>query len=116
MKWYGTVGYIIDSETAPGVYKNLVVRKQYYGDEQKLSSRWNDIPINDGSTINKSPAIQVELSIIADMYAYENFTKIRFVEYMGQYWSVRSIEPKRPRIILSLGDVYTGPIGDTNNA
>ena len=116
MKWYGKVGYLLETETSPGVWKPTWNIKHYYGDAYKSpTSRWENIPLNIGNTINKMPMLKVDISILADPFAYENFTKIKYIEYMGQLYTVTSIVPQRPRITLSIGELYLGPIGEEND-
>ena len=116
MKWYGKVGYYIPIETAPGVWKDRIVEKYYYGDAYKSpTARWNDIPINSGNTINKTPMLKIDISILADSTAYNNFMHIKYIEYMGELYTIASVTPQRPRILLSVGELYSGPTGEEND-
>ena len=46
-------------------------------------------------------------SIVADKYAYANFHKIRYLEYMGTKWKVESVDASTPpRLTLDVGAVY----------
>jgi hypothetical protein len=38
---------------------------------------------------------------------------IRYVEWMGELWTVANVETQRPRLILTLGEVYNGPTSTT---
>ena len=89
-------------ETAPGVYlPNQVVEREYSGDVIKMSTDWqSSATLNDNLNLNKT------ISIIADPFSYENFANIRYVEYMGVKWKVKTAEPMYPRIQLSIGGVY----------
>lgn len=89
-------------ETAPGVYlPNQVVEREYSGDVIKMSTDWQSpATLNDNLNLNKT------ISIIADPFSYENFANIRYVEYMGVKWKVKTAEPMYPRIQLSIGGVY----------
>lgn len=115
MRWYGKIGYQVDLQTAPGIWDNQIIEKVYYGNTKKLSSSWNNIPINDGSTYNTTPQLSLQISIVADPFAYENFSKIKYIEYMGQYWSIKSIVPEEHRLLLTIGEIYTGSIGGSND-
>jgi hypothetical protein len=35
---------------------------------------------------------------------------MRYVEWMNARWKITSIDVKRPRVILTIGGVYNGPI------
>jgi len=101
-RWFGKVGYVMTIETAPGVYlPNQVVEREYSGDVIKMSTDWQSpATLNDNLNLNKT------ISIIADPFSYENFANIRYVEYMGVKWKVKTAEPMYPRIQLSIGGVY----------
>jgi hypothetical protein len=50
-----------------------------------------------------------KIEIIADPFAFGNFSRIRYVEYMGQKWRVTSATPVGgPRISLNVGGVWNG--------
>lgn len=102
-KFYGKVGYATTVETAPGVWTEQIVERPYYGDVSRSSRRLeNGIGLNDDVIVNDT------ISIMADAYAYENFFAIRYVNWMGANWKVSTVEPQRPRLILSLGGSYNG--------
>lgn len=102
-KFYGKVGYVSTSETSPGVYEPTITERSYYGDRVRRVSRWDpNGQINDDININEN------IEILADEFAYENFQYIKYVVDMGAKWKVTSIEPNRPRLILSLGGLYNG--------
>lgn len=102
-RWYGNVGYAISKETEPGIWEEDVVERKYYGEITRNKCRFKL-----GNTINDNVDISNEISIVADPFAYENFHAIRYVEFMGTNWNVESVEPKYPRLILSIGGVYNG--------
>lgn len=104
-KWYGNVGFAVESgEIRPGVWSDPIVERPYYGDEirntRKLQA--NSVSINDNINISNS------ISIVADPYANENMYAIRYAEFQGARWKVTDIEVQRPRLILSLGGVWNG--------
>lgn len=102
-KWYGKVGYETTSETSPDVWTPSIKEYFYAGDVQRQSRRLeNSQQINDNINVN------MEISIVADPYAYQHFHEIKYVEYMGTFWKVTSIEVQFPRLILQIGGVYNG--------
>lgn len=104
-KFYGKVGYVDTKQTSPGVWEEVVIdERNYYGDVMRNSKRWDS-----GENLNDNISINNSISIIADPFAYENFFAIRYVEWMGSFWKVTTVEPERPRLILTLGGVYNGP-------
>lgn len=104
-KFFGKVGYCVTTEDPvdSGIYVDKVTERNYYGDVLKNNSRWQDSGYrNDNLTLSN------RISILADAYAYQNFSVIKYVEWMGVLWKVESIEVERPRLILTLGGEYNG--------
>lgn len=109
-KFYGVVGYVDTQETAPGVYTEVATERKYYGDVLKNVKRYvSSEYLNDNLTVSNS------ISIMADAYAYDNFFAIRYVKWMGANWKVTDVEVQRPRLILSLGEVYNGKTPGSSN-
>ena len=100
-KYYGKVCYAITKETKPGVWKNLVVERMYYGDILRNTSRWQG-----SSNVNDDLVISNQISILADPFAYHNFHAIKYIEWLGSKWKVSSVEVQYPRLILNIGGVY----------
>lgn len=99
-KWYGKVGYETMQEVEPGVWvPSEVVEHNYYGDSIKYTQR----VLTTADGVNDDIRVVTSISIIADPFAYDNFTDIKYVEYMGVKWKVTTAEVQRPRIVLSLG-------------
>ena len=102
-KFYGPIGYITQKEISPGVWDEVVVEHSYRGDIIQNTRRWEvSEHKNDNLTISN------QLSIIADPFLYENSSTIRYVSWLGVRWKVTNIEIQRPRLILTLGEVYNG--------
>lgn len=110
-KFYGEVGYGEYSETAPGVWEELIIHRHYYGDVVKNSRQ-----LTDGEGLNKDISIQNSISIVADAYANEHFFAIRYVKWAGAYWTVADVTVQSPRLLLRLGGVYNGPTGGTTDS
>lgn len=104
-RWYGNVGYVVtkESETRPGVYVPIPVERPYSGDLNKNISKW----VTSGN-VNDDVSLSNQISIVADPFAYENFSSIKYVEFMNAVWEVSSAEVQYPRIILTVGGVYNG--------
>ena len=103
-KFYGVVGYVIPVESRPGVWKHDVIERESYGDVLKISSNWSTSSDSTNDDLN----IEKRISIVADPYAYQNAHRIKYVEYLGAKWKVKSVEPSYPRLILNVGGVYNG--------
>lgn len=105
-KYYGKIGYATTEETpaGSGIWIDKVVERPYYGDIVRfVNSRWSN-----GESVNDNATISNQVSILADPFAYDNFHKIKFAEFMGVPMKVTSIEVQRPRLILSLGGEWNG--------
>ena len=109
-KWYGVVGYITNKEIVPGTWVPEAVERSYYGDVMKTISKWKT-----ASKVNDDIDVSSQVSIVADPFAYQNFQSIRYIEFMGSFWDVTSVEPQHPRLILSIGGVYNGQRPETTN-
>lgn len=111
MRFFGEVGYGESVETPPGsgVWKDTITEQRYYGDVPQQSRQLTPRPVNEGFSTNEDIIVNNQISIVADQYAVENFTKIKYVRWLGTLWIVTNVVVDRPRLILSLGSVYNGP-------
>lgn len=107
-KFYGKVGFIETIDDGDGVWSPKPIERNYVGDVIKNIRRWDNPSegINDNLNLNNS------ISIISDNFAIEKCSFIKYVEWMGSFWEISSIEVQRPRLILSIGGVYNGPRPD----
>lgn len=102
-KWFGRIGYAETIETAPGVWKEQIILREYYGDLIRNIRR-----IRTADKVNDDLSISNELSIVADPYAINNFYSMRYAEFMGAKWKISNVEVSYPRLILTLGGVWNG--------
>lgn len=100
-KFYGKVGYADTSETAPGVWTEVITEREYYGDVLRISRR-----LQSTDQLNDDIIIDNEFSIVADPFAYQNFHAMRYIEWMGAKWKITKVNVQSPRLILSVGGVY----------
>lgn len=103
--YYGKIGFVETVETSPSVWTEQVKEYPYSGRILSNSKSWAT-----RDQENDDLRINVKLSIIADPYAREHFFAIRYVCWNGAKWKVTSVEPKFPRLLLTLGEVYNGEI------
>lgn len=101
-KFYGKIGFVETVETAPGVFMEKAIERPYKGNVIRNSRRWE--PTTD--SINSNLNINNSIIILADDFAISHSHFIRYVELMGAYWGVKSIDIDRPRLTLELGGVY----------
>ena len=107
-KFYGEVGFGVSTEDPEdsGVFVDVITVKKFYGDVIK-----NNRKLHDGEGLNDDISVNDSISIVADAYASEHFLAIRYIRWLGALWTVNNVEVQRPRLILSLGSVYNGPVG-----
>lgn len=107
-RFYGEVGYAVETvETPPnsGVWVDSITEFPYQGDIiRKSRNLENNDKVNDDITVSNS------ISVVADQYAIDHFFNIKYVKWDGVRWAVTNVEVQRPRLILTLGTVYNGPI------
>lgn len=102
-KFFGKVGYAELVETAPGVWEEVISEHDHYGDIERVTRRLESTrTLNDNITVNNL------ISIMGDAYAFENFFHMRYVEWMGAKWKITTVDVQRPRLLLTLGDIYNG--------
>ena len=101
MKCSGKIGYSRTEETSPGVYQEIIVEKQYYGDVVR-----NTTQILDSNTINSSIKLNNSISVLCNNYMSDNLGCVRYLTFKKSKWKVSSMEIKDNRIIFTLGDLY----------
>lgn len=103
-KFYGPIGFANTAETKPGVFKEQITERPYYGDILRNSRR-----LQSADQLNDNINITMEISIVADPYANHHFHEMRYVECMGAKWKVSNVDATEPpRLKLTLGGVYNG--------
>lgn len=106
-RFYGAVGYITETEEGTDIIVNKPTERMYKGELMRNSHRLeNGLGLNDNITINN------QISILADPYANNNMHAIRYVRWRGTAWKITSVESQPPRLNLTLGGVYNGPIAE----
>ena len=103
MKYYGDIGYAETVETAPGVYREEFTKRSYFGDILRNSRQ-----LQSSEHLNGNIRVSNKISIVADPYANEYYFAMRYAEWMGSLWTITDVEVQRPRLILTLGEVYRG--------
>ncbi|MBQ8134783.1 MAG: hypothetical protein IJ192_10330 [Clostridia bacterium] len=103
MKYYGKIGYGETVETSPGLWEEQITERDYFGDVIRNSNRFQST-----NKVNDDLNITNDISIIADPYALEKFCFMRYVIFMGVKWKITNVEVRYPRLILSIGGVYSG--------
>lgn len=101
-RWYGIVGFVTTSETSPGVWTEAIEEHYYSGDLIRRSSSYSG-----DNLVNEDISLSLDIEILADPFAYANYSHIRYVEVMGTKWKVTSVDSLNyPRLSLSVGGIY----------
>ena len=106
-RFYGVIGFeeaTVESETRPSRYKPQMIERMYHGDLLKNYARMHqaDRSVDDFGINN-------DISIVADPYALNNFSSMKYVNFMGTNWEVTGVTVEYPRLRISFGGVYHGP-------
>lgn len=105
-RYSGVVGYGETVETAPDVFRKIVVERPALGDVFRNSRSLEE----GGSKANNDLSVGNSISIVADPYANEHFFNIRYVMWQGARWTVSKVDVEPPRLVLRLGALYNGPL------
>lgn len=105
-KFYGEIGYgeSVEKPSGSGVYVDVITEYPYYGDVIRKTRK-----LESGESLNDDITVGNSISIVADEYANQNFSAIKYIRWEGVLWTVTDVEVRAPRLILSLGSVYNGP-------
>lgn len=106
MRFYGAVGYGIPTDRGDGIWSDAITERLYFGDVSNVTRSIE----SDADKVNPDIRLQNRISILADAFAFENFAFIKYVSWSGTNWEVNSVEVERPRLLLSLGGVYSGKL------
>ena len=79
------------------------VEREYSGETFQYGNK-----VQPGVSENDDIVVTDRISILSDPYAREHFHTIKYVVWMGTPWNVTSVSVEFPRLILTLGGVYTG--------
>lgn len=105
-RFYGEIGYghSVETPALSGIWADVITEQAYFGDVIR-----NTRVLSDGDNLNNDISVGNSISIVADQFAIEHFSNIRYIRWAGTLWTVDNVEVRSPRLILSLGKVYNGP-------
>lgn len=104
MKFCGKIGFEVTVDKGGGIWEPITKEETYTGDVLRLiKNKDSGEHINDGIRLNS------QFSILMDPWLQENFSSIKYIEYMGTKWVIESADPTNyPRILLTPGGIYHG--------
>lgn len=105
-KWHGIIGYVetVESQKSPGKWVAQTTERSYSGDVIRGNTRWSASYDSTNDNLN----VNSQISIIADPFAYQHFSSMKYIEFMGAKWKITSVDPQYPRLLLFIGGVYNG--------
>jgi hypothetical protein len=105
-RFSGLVGYNLGkTQIRPGVWEDDIQERAYFGDVKNPRRQVSERDDTVHSTVTVSNIIE----IVADEFAQNNFYAIEYVNWKGKNWVVESVQIRRPRLLLRLGGIYSGP-------
>jgi hypothetical protein len=104
MRFHDVIGYGHEVETSPGVWETTITEMTYQGDVIRNSRQ-----LDNGQKVNDDLSVSNSISVVADAYLNENFIDIKYIKWLGRYWTVTDVTVQPPRLLLSLGGAYNGP-------
>lgn len=106
-KFHGKIGFV-NSKRQNGIYEYDVTEKTYYGDVLQNHRRWDNT-----DKANDNLDISEKISVFANDFMKKNIGFMKYAEYLGTMWEIKSVDLQYPRVILLLGGVYNGPQAST---
>lgn len=105
MKFCGKIGfYTGDTEVKPGVYKQCILERKAVGDVLRAYRKFQETEYQ-----NDTLKINSQISVLSDLYFYQNWMNVRYVIWNGAKLKVTSVDISNyPRINLEVGGVYNG--------
>lgn len=108
MRYSGVVGFLHQADETPpnsGIWKETVVQRRYRGTMRRRS-----ISVTNNDSINPEINLDSLVSVVGDTYAFQNYVSIRYIFVDGIAYKVLSVTPKRPRLEITFGGEYHGPV------
>lgn len=102
-RFRGAIGFAQLVEQEPGLYVEKIVERNYSGDLLQMSRSFQAT-----EQIHDDVVLSAEISIVCDEFALKNFGLVRYVVLGGVKWKISKVNPKFPRLILTVGGVYNG--------
>lgn len=104
-RYAGKIGFSnsVEDPVGSGVWRKSVTEREYRGSLTRIGQTFNH-----DSSVNGEVAPATTISVVADSYAVEHFLEIKYVWWNGEKWTVTQVLFVRPRLTLTLGEVFNG--------
>lgn len=107
-RFSGMIGFLhtkeTDPENSPGVWKEVLTERQYFGDVLSNGRRWDQ-----NGNFNDNLVINNRISVVADKFSKDNLGAMKYVKWLGDTWKITNVEIQYPRVILTIGGQYHEP-------
>ena len=100
-KFSGKIGFATTKETRPGIYKEIIEERLYYGDLTK-----NSRSLSSSEYVNNSINISNKISVVADPYLSQHIFDMRYVTFQGAKWKVTNVDVNERRLELTIGGIW----------
>ena len=104
MRYSGKIGIAVQTETAPGVWEDVITERDYLGN---VENRTEVLEL--GDSVLPEYRTTTSISVLSDGVLKENYSDIRYVTNGGVKWTIASAVLQWPRLVLYIGEVYNGP-------
>lgn len=108
MKFSGKIGIAEFYESSPSVWEERITERHASGDVIS-NSRFN----SQSSELLDDINISNRISIVANPKLISQMGFIRYVVFRNVRWKIKDVTIEYPRLLLSLGGVYNGPVPTT---
>lgn len=102
-KIHTKIGFAQTVEAVPGVWEEKTIERPYYGELTKNSRKWSS-----SETLNDDLTLTNTVSVLADSFAYQNYSAMRYIVLSNSKWKITSIDIGHPRLTLTIGGLYNG--------
>lgn len=106
-RFSGKIGYgsgeTVENPPGSGIWVDDITEKTAFGDVE-----WSNRRYEHSDKVEGDISLNNSFSVVADAYANSNFMFIKYVEWNGVKWTVKSVEVKHPRLLIYVGEVYNG--------
>jgi hypothetical protein len=102
-RFFGSIGFALTVESEPGIWTEKISEVNYIGDVERNARRYEP-----GISVHDNPVLNNQISIVADNFAIGNVGFIRYVKWAGTKWKITNVELRRPRLLLTIGEMYNG--------
>ena len=86
MKFSGPIGFAQTTEVRPGIWQDSIIERMYKGDVYQRSAQWNGTSTSANDDLN----ITNRISIVMDQFAFENFSSIKYIVWLGTCFKVKA--------------------------